>query len=585
MPLAASDLTTIANLTGRELASRMMRLAAPRLPGLQMAKCTGLGLDLPALVEGDASRAPELYRGSFELAGCRVVLRGGSVFALQEPRPGSFDAALHGFAYLHDLKAGQGQLHRVFARGLIAEWFEHRAWRQPVARRSQTASWRMINWVQCAPFLLNGASRSFELAFFNSLTAQVRALLRKGCSAGLPQDRLIAAIALAYGVFGTSGLESLQKSALQRLGFELDNQILVDGGHISRNAEVLCMLLALLVPLREAMQAAYMAVPAPVNAAIERMLPMLRFLCHSDGRLAVFQGVSRTHSGRVRAILATDRIGGKPLSHAQISGFARLSHGQTSLIMDTGQPALPADSTTSAASPLALEFCDGAHRIVVNCGNRPVEDSEWQLAARLTSAHSTICLGDTDTSRVADGPLLRRLFGTPAMLQRGGVEAEVNTDAPGSVITARHSCYEGSFGLICQRRLFLSADGHDLRGEDVFLPVDAMDARALDPEFRIRFHLHPSVKATLSRDGASIMMVLPNKTGWKFSARGGQLCLESSLYLPDVRAPRPTQQIVIYGIAGRPDRVQWAFKRIHKATNRPVTSCRDDAPELPLDAG
>lgn len=585
MPLAVSDLTTIASLTGRELASRMTRIAAPALPGLQMAKCTGLGLNLPALVDGDASRAPELYRGCFELAGCRVMLRGGSVFALQEPRPASFDIALHGFAYLHDLKAGQGQLHRVYARGLIAEWLEHRAWRQPVARSAQTASWRMINWVQCAPFLLNGASRSLELAFFASLTAQTRSMLRKGSAAALPQDRLLAAIALAYAVFGTSGLESLHKTVLQRLAHELDNQVLSDGGHVSRNGEVLCLLLGLLVPLRRAMQDAYMEVPAAMHAAIERMLPMLRFLRHNDGRLAVFQGVTRTHAGLIKAILANDSIGGKPLSHAQVSGFARLSHGQTSLIMDTGQPVLPSVSATAAASPLALEFCDGPHRIVVNCGSRPVEESEWQLAARLTSAHSTICLGNTDTSHVADGALFRRLFRTPAMLQRGGVEAELCTEAPGSVITARHSCYEAPFGLICQRRVFLSADGHDMRGEDVFLPADAIDTDVLDPEFRIRFHLHPSVKATLSRDGASIMMVLPNKTGWKFSARGGQLSLSNSLYLPDVRTPRPTQQIVISGIAGRPDRVQWAFKRVHKAANHPAKASIDSAPELPLDAG
>jgi uncharacterized heparinase superfamily protein len=585
MPLAVSDLTTIASLTGRELAGRLTRMAAPTLPGLQMAKCTGLGLNLPTLVDGDPSKAPELYRGCFELAGCRVMLRGGSVYALQEPRPVSFDIALHSFTYLHDLKAGQGQLHRVYARGLIAEWLEHRAWRQPAARGAQTASWRMINWVQCAPFLLKGASRSFELAFLASLSAQARAMLRKGPATALPQDRLLAAIALAYAVFGTSGLESLHKTILQRLTHELDSQILADGGHVSRNGEVLCLLLGLLVPLRQAMQDAYIEVPAAMHAAIERMLPMLRFLRHNDGRLAVFQGVSRTQAGLVRAILASDSVAGKPLSHAHMSGFARLSHGQTSLIMDTGQPVLPSVSGTAAASPLALEFCDGPHRIIVNCGSRPVEDSEWQLAARLTSAHSTICLGNTDTSRVADGALFRRLFGTPAMLQRGGVEAEVSTEAPGSVITARHSCYEAPFGLICQRRVFLSADGHDLRGEDVFLPADVMDANVLDPEFSIRFHLHPSVKATLSRDGASIMMVLPSKTGWKFFARGGQLSLSTSLYLPDVRTPRPTQQIVISGIAGRPDRVQWAFKRIHKTANHAARTSIDNAPELPLDAG
>ena len=119
----------------------------------------------------------------------------------------------------------------------------------------------------------------------------------------------------------------------------LDQQILADGGHVSRNAEVLCNLLALLMPLRDSLQAAYLEVPEPINAAIERMLPMLRLMQHGDGRLAVFQGVSRTCAGAIKAILERDKIGGRPVSHASQSGFARLAHGHTTLVMDTGQPA------------------------------------------------------------------------------------------------------------------------------------------------------------------------------------------------------------------------------------------------------
>jgi uncharacterized heparinase superfamily protein len=71
---------------------------------------------------------------------------------------------------------------------------------------------------------------------------------------------------------------------------------------------------ALLMPLRDSMQAAYMEVPEPFNAAVERMLPMLRLMQHADGRLAVFQGVSRTCGGAVKAILERDKIGGRPVS-------------------------------------------------------------------------------------------------------------------------------------------------------------------------------------------------------------------------------------------------------------------------------
>jgi uncharacterized heparinase superfamily protein len=162
----------------------------------------------------------------------------------------------------------RGQLYRVFARGLIermagGEGLSHNS--RPAS--TATLSRRVINWVQCAPFLLAGASRSFETSFLASLTAQLRLLMRKGPSATLPADRLVAAIALAYGSYGTIGLEPMRKLAMQRLASELDQQVLADGGHISRNAEVLCEMLSLLMPLRDSMQAAYMEVPEPFNAA------------------------------------------------------------------------------------------------------------------------------------------------------------------------------------------------------------------------------------------------------------------------------------------------------------------------------
>ena len=82
--------------------------------------------------------------------------------------------------------------------------------------------------------------------------------------------------------------------------------------------------------------------------------------------------------------------------------------------------------------------------------------------------------------------------------------------------------------------------------------------------FSIRFHLHPSVKATLSKDGESVLVLLPNRNGWRFSARGAQPLLEESVYLFGQLSPRQSQQIVLTGEIGRSDRINWAFKRIDK---------------------
>ena len=584
MNSASTVLTGLASLSSKQLINRLVRATSPQIPSLTMSRCTGLGLPLAAIIKGDSSRAPGLYRGVFELAGCRAVLAGTSIFELPDARPAAFDDALNGFGWLHDLHAGNTQLYRIFARGIVAEWLELKVYRSASARRPQTLAARLINWIQCAPFLLQGASRGFEASFMNSLTRQTRLLARRGVNHFIPTNRLMSAIAMVYATFGTTGLESLQKTALSRLSHELDQQILADGGHVSRNGQTLLDLLVLLVPLRDALNTALIEIPAPVNAALERMLPMLRFLSHNDGGLAVFNGVSRTSAGRIRAVLERDQIHGRPLNIAPLTGYCRIAHGRASIIMDTGMPPAPGRNPNATCSPLAFELCDGPHRIVVNCGSRQGADAQWQAASRRTSAHSTMTLGELDTSTVIDNFFTSRLFDTPALITDGHADAEVRSEDHGSIISGRHTAYARTFGLVHERQLFLDADGKDLRGEDRLVPEGPIPDVALDPAFAIRFHLHPSIKATLSRDGACVMLLLPNKVGWRFSARGGRLSLETSIYLPDSKSARPTQQIVISGVAGRPDRVLWAFKRM-KTVAKPRPLEDQCAPELPLNAG
>ncbi len=584
MNSASTVLTGLASLSGKQLVNRIARATSPQLPSLSMSRCTGLGLPLASIIKGNASRAPGLYRGVFELGGCRAVLAGTSIFELPVARPPAFDHALHGFGWLHDLQAGNTQLYRIFARGIVAEWLELKVYRSTSARQPQTLAARLINWIQCAPFLLHGASRGFEAAFLYSLTRQTRLLNRRGINHFLPANRLMSAIAMVYTTYGTTGLEGLQKTALGRLSYELDQQILPDGGHVSRNGQTLVDLLVLLIPLRDALNNALLEIPGPMNAALERMLPMLRLLTHSDGGLAVFNGVAATSAGSIKAVLDRDLVRGRPLGIAPQSGYCRIVQGAASIVMDTGMPPAPGRNPAAACSPLSFELCDGAHRIVVNCGSRQGADARWRTASRHTCAHSTMTLGELDTSTVIDNFFTARLFNTPALITNGDVEAEIRSEDHGSIISARHSAYARIFGLAHERQLFLDASGTDLRGADRMVAASPASAAAFGPEFAIRFHLHPSVKATLSRDGASIMLVLPNKVGWRFSARGGILSLETSVYLPDSKSPRPTEQIVISGVAGRPERIVWAFKRIRNASKpRPLKiQC---APELPLNAG
>lgn len=331
----------------------------------------------------------------------------------------------------------------------------------------------------------------------------------------------------------------------------MDQVILPDGGHVSRNPQALLEILLAVIPIRDAMVAKREAVPKALSAAIERMFPMLRMLSHGDRGLGNFQGAGATGMACVKTLVEHDTIAGRPLLCAPHAGYCRLSHRSGLLIMDAGVPG-------ECNSPLAIEFSDGLHRIFSNCGMPGSATEDWRRAAADIAAHNTVEIS-TFESGVKNSP-----------------SAHVITSPQGSFINCTNEI-SGKPGKAChQRSVFLSQAGNDLRGEDRI-----SSARSPGPlDYTIRFHLHPGVKATLTRKETRIVVMLPNKTAWQFNACGGTMSLEDSVFLGDALGPRKTQQIVIRGSTETASPVNWALRRVEKSAATP--NDRVEMPQLPF---
>lgn len=569
----------LARLAAAGMADGLGRRLSRLVPGISTLRATALGRPIPPLIRGRPERAGDIYRGVFSFGGHVEKSAGSAVFA-ETAAPADWLRQLHGFDWLKDLAAAGRELNRVNARALIADWITLTAHHPSLARRNDVTARRLIAWTGHAPFYLRGASSEFETALMRNLTRQVRQLARGLRAEPDARIRLLAAIAITRASIGLEGLEGLMRAAFLALENELEHQVLSDGGHRSRNPADIASLMVELIPLRMALEAARLEIPSRFNAAIERMLPALRFFSHGDGGLAAFNGLRDGMAGWVRTVLETDNVRGKPLTHAVHSGYCRLQAGQAVVIADTGRAPLPGANPQAGLGPLSFEFSDGAHRIVVNCGALAEPDADWDIAARHTAAHSTACLGDEPAGRILAGRISAYVFGGPIVLGPGGIEAHVISNDDGNVLISHHDGYERSFGVTHERRLFLATNGRDLRGEDRFLAdLDRLD-QLTNVDFAVRFHLHPSLNASLSRDRSSVMLVLPNRQGWRFSARGGIMTLEDSVYMPGQAKPRRGQQIVLRGTVGRPDRVLWAFKRVER--NHGPGRKAESAPELPL---
>jgi uncharacterized heparinase superfamily protein len=533
----------------------------------------------------DATRATEIYSGRFAFAGKVVICDGRSIFAM-EPPSDEWAAALLGFGWLRHLRAAESGITRANARALVDEWIALQGSWHPIGWRPDVLSRRIISWLSQAALVLEDADARFYRRFLRSLIRQVRYLRHTAADARRGVASMQAVIALNDAALCIAGQSRHIKSATQRLRHEIERQILPDGGHAGRDPGAIVEILLELLPLGQAFASRNIAPPQALLNAIDRMMPMLRFFRHSDGTFAHFNGMGPTPAELLMTLQTYDETHGAALSNAPYSGYQHLEAGGSVLIMDTGR-APPLDMSLEAhAGCLSFEFSSPKQSlIVVNCGMPPTARDEWRPFARATPAHSTVTFNETSSARFVETATFRRLLGGSPMLG-GPTNVAVSREDRGETIVLRvaHDGYADRYGIVHERTIVLAADGTKFEGEDMFLAADGAQIRTSHDSYAVRFHLHPSIKATRLTDGHGVMLMTPNREVWTFSAHEDRVELEDSVYLAGSDGPRRTVQIVIHGHARETPRVLWTFQQT-SATSLAAAAkqrTREDEPRLPL---
>jgi len=531
----------------------------------------------------DATRAAEIYAGRFVFAGKIVTCHGRSIFELEPPSE-DWEIALLGFGWLRHLRAADTALTRANARALVDDWLSNQANKRPVGRRPDVLARRVISLLSQAPLVLGDTDGKFYRRYLRGLTREIR-YLRYG-TFDIPDGaaRLQVVIASCYASLCLANQARHIRNAARKLSEELQRQILPDGGHISRNPGALIELLTDLLPLRQTFAARNMAPPPALLNAIDRMMPMLRFFRHGDGSFALFNGMSSTPSDVLATLLAYDDTHGAPMSNMPHAGFQRLDAGATTIIMDTGPSPPPGVSQDAHAGCLSFELSSGTSRIVINCGMPSTGRDNWRSFARSTPAHSTLTYHEASSCQFVEFSAMKRLLhGAPIIGGPTDVESHRETISNGMLLTASHDGYLNRFGVVHRRVVLLSSDGTRLDGEDTLSPAPGGRIKGKETDYALRFHLHPSVKASRLSDARGVMLVLPNRDVWIFEALDDKVGLEDSVFLAGNDGPRRTAQIVIRQDSRHAPSVRWSFTR--SMASGPATSARREArrePELPL---
>jgi uncharacterized heparinase superfamily protein len=237
------------------------------------------------------------------------------------------------------------------------------------------------------------------------------------------------------------------------------------------------------------------------------------------------------------------------------SGFQRLAAGTSLVIVDAGSPPGRGMDGSAHAGTLSFEMSAAHERLVVNCGVYPGAVPEWKRFMRYTAAHSTAVVDDTNSTEITDHGALE--------YRAGNVLVDRAEDQGSQWLDMSHDGYRSLYGIIHRRRLWLSPDGGDLRGEDTFVGPEGRPVTVADRRFIVRFHLHPAVKATLAQSGQAVLMRLPSGRGWRLRASGAGIGLAESIYLGEEGRVRRTEQIVLVGqVPIEGSTVKWALTRM-----------------------
>ncbi|MEE2661581.1 MAG: heparinase II/III family protein, partial [Pseudomonadota bacterium] len=405
---------------------------------------------------------------------------------------------------------------------------------------------RLCNLLTYAEFVSIGADENFAKLFLENISRQTKHLRRVARFIPNGLDKMIVTKALVYTALCLPGGASHLPSLLKRVSSMCKKQILPDGGHIERNPEAQLAVLRHLIDIRDILKTSQIEPPKTLKATIDRAIPMLRFYRHGDGGFALFNGSTEGEPWLTDVVLAKAGAGGKPPLTATNTGFERIVANRTLFICDTGSPSV--NTKAAHAGALSFEMSVGKQRMIVNCGGYTGRDEGWRFAQRATAAHSTLIVGDKNSSELLPNGAVGE---TAALVTCERKETEGST-----WLTVSHDGYLKSHGLIHKRRIYLDASGTDVRGEDTLEGLG-------EHKFSIRFHLHPSVKASLVKDGASVLLRLPDKSGWRVRCSGGVASLQESVYLGDGVGSRRSEQIVISGASRQGDaQVKWALTRL-----------------------
>ncbi len=491
--------------------------------------------------KGEGQLADAIFQGRFNFAGEEIHSPNKPLWEPNGVGPW-WIAEMHGFSWLRHFKARDGNTSRQYARALISDWIRDGNDKyNPVSWKIDILGRRISAWISYSEMLKEGADREFLEKFYKLLTIQSKHLNRIIQKYKNKPEVFTALRGLIISSICLSGGEKRYNLAKNIFLFAINNQILSDGCHISKQPSITLDILTDLIWIRSSLTENDPLIET-LDTNITKISHAIRSLRLGDGTLLRSNGGKSYSRDAIDKVLDKTGIKLKSKISASLksSGFERLAAGRSIILFDCSHK-----EKSFYHGALSFEMSVGRDRMIVSCGPTPYNNKKWEKALSSSAAHSTLVINNTNSSSIENN----KIFKT-------SLRREVASGF--EIISSSHNGYENTYSALHKRVLKLDSRGSLLKGMDNIISGPKIN-------FKIHFHLHPKVNVRLTRNKERILLLIPSG-GWEFyiSKNNTELNLniEESIYVEDNGQIKKSSQFVINGKTSNSGaQIEWCLSK------------------------
>ena len=273
-------------------------------------------------------------------------------------------------------------------------------------------------------------------------------------------------------------------------------------------------------------------------------------ICQGNVKTLLFNGNHETENKNFDQYLNIQGYKFKNTSF-ETGGYIFLKNKKIALAMDVGPSPEKKFSKDYQCGALSFEIISNDKKLICNSGYFQKNKHKLNDISKSTANHNSLIIDNHSSCKIDRSK--REVESGLKILKKNFLIKKNYWN-----ICASHDGYNKRYGVIHERELEYFFDENKFVGQDKLIKKKNFKST----NFEIRFHFEPSTKIMKTQDEKSILIDIENE-GWKFSAQGYKIDIETGLYFGVKNSFTENQNLFISGFTQKEDQIiKWEFEKI-----------------------